>query len=327
MIISRTPLRVPLGGGGTDLVTYSSKHGGFILSAAVNKYIYVTVNRRFEKSIRISYSKTEIVDAVNEIEHPIVREALKLLGLGEHIEITTVADAPSGSGLGTSGSFAVGLLNALHLFKKEKVTDKVLAEEACKIEIDILKEPIGKHDQYLAAFGGITCLDIARDGSVKEYPLKINSETVGELEHRLVFFYTGMQRKAGEILKEQSSSAGKDEEKALTALHNIKQIGLEIKDKLEKSELDDFGKLLDEHWKVKKSLSGKISAANIDRWYETALKNGATGGKIMGAGGGGFFMFYCPGNKEKLRGVMKENGLEEIRFSFEPEGSKIILNI
>lgn len=327
MIISRTPVRIPFGGGGTDVISYSSQFGGFILSAAIDKYIYVSVNRRFERSIRVSYSRTEIVDSVSEIQHPLAREALKFTDLKEHLEIVTVADVPAGTGLGTSGSFLVGLLNALHTYKREHIPPQAVAEEACHIEIETLKEPIGKHDQYLAAFGGITSLEIDKNGEVTVVPVKISAHTTAELEHNLLLFYTGRSRSASTVLKEQSESTTKNEEKIINSLHRIKEIGREIKKALEEGRPDYFGQLLNEHWRVKKELSSKVSDPQIDRWYEIALKNGASGGKIMGAGGGGFFMFYCRHDKDKLREAMTKEELEEVRFRFDFEGSKILVNL
>ena len=327
MIITRTPVRVSLGGGGTDLPSYYSKHGGFLVAAAIDKYIYVTLNRRFGDSIRVSYSKTEIAEKVDDIQHPIVREGLKLTGINGALEITTIADVPSNTGLGTSSSFTVGLLNVLHTYKKEFVTLKALAEEACKLEIEILKEPIGKQDQYMAAFGGITCLTFDKNGEVTVTPLDISSDAIEELESHLMFFYTGIRRRTKDVIVDQKEASERDEEKVIQSLHTIKDIGKEVKVALEKGNVRRFGELLDVHWQTKKRLSTKITNPDIDRWYEIARENGALGGKIMGAGGGGFFMFYVERDKDNLRKALEKEGLKEVRFRFEPEGTKVLVNL
>ncbi len=327
MIVTRTPLRIPLGGGGTDLPSYYTQYGGFLISATIDKYIYITLNKRFEKSIRVSYSLTEIVDSVEEIKHPIVREALKLLKIDSGIEITSIADVPSNTGLGTSSAFTVGLLNALHTYKNEKVNAKDLAEEACYIEIELLKEPIGKQDQYLAAFGGIICLDIDRLGTVRVLPLKLSEDILDQLESNTLIFYTGIKRSASEVLGSQSKDASLNQDKVIQGMHKIKKIGLEIKECFEKEDLERFGNLLDLHWQSKKTLSDKMTQERIDQWYEIAKKNGALGGKLMGAGGRGFFMFYCNNGKNGLRKTMEQENLKEMRFRLEFEGSKVLINI
>lgn len=327
MIVTRTPVRIPLGGGGTDLPSYYTQYGGFLISAAIDKYIYITVNKRFEKSIRVSYSSTEIADSVDDIKHPIVREALRLLKIDSGIEITSIADVPSNTGLGSSSSFTVGLLNALHTYKNEKVNAKDLAEEACYIEIELLKEPIGKQDQYTAAFGGIICLEIDRLGSVKTTPLKLSEDSLDQLESNTLLFYTGIKRSASEVLGSQNKNASLNQEKVIQGMHLIKKIGLEIKEAFEKEDLETFGKLLDQHWQTKKTLSDKMTQDKIDQWYEIAKKNGALGGKLMGAGGGGFFMFYCNNGKNGFRKKMEQEELKEMRFRLDFEGSKVLVNI
>ena len=326
MIIARTPVRISLGGGGTDLASYYCKYGGFLIAAAIDKYIFITVNRRFEDSIRVSYSKTEIVDKVEEIQHPIVREALKLLGYDGSLEITTIADVPANTGLGTSSSFTVGLLNTLHTYKRESITAKALAEEACRIEIDILGEPVGKQDQYMAAFGGITCLTFAKNGEVTVTPLNISPDIIEELERHIMLFYTGIRRNSADVLSGQNNASQRDDKKVIENLHKIKEIGEEAKIALESGNVHRFGELLHTHWQSKKNLSHKVSRPEIDRWYALARQNGALGGKIMGAGGGGFFMFYVEGNKSKLRQVIKRENLREMRFKFDLEGSKVLVN-
>lgn len=327
MIVTRTPFRVPLGGGGTDLSSYYSQYGGFILSAAINRHVYIMLNRRFEDSIRVSYSQTEIAECADQVEHPIVREALKFMGLDHNLEIVSIADLPANTGLGSSCSFTVGLLNALHAMKREHIPMDELAEEACYIEIERLGEPIGKQDQYIAAFGGITCLEIDREGGVRPCSLDLPDEVVQELENSIMIFYTGIKRSASEVLSGQSRATQEGDPGVIESLHAIKQIGMEIKSALEHGNLDRFGCLLDQHWQVKKRLSDKVSNSEIDAWYETAKARGALGGKVMGAGGGGFFMFYCPnGNKGRLREALTSQGLRELRLGIDFEGSKVLMN-
>ena len=291
MIVTRTPVRIPLGGGGTDLPSYSGKHGGFVISAAIDKYTFITVNRRrLDKLIRASYSQTELVDGVDRIEHPLIRETLTLLGMDGGLEITSIGDVPGGSGMGTSGSFVVGLLNALHTLRRERVSCGVLAEEACRIEMDILKEPIGKHDQYMAAYGGVSCLDIDRDGHVVVTSADIPEDALEEFERDILLFYTGIVRRSSEVLKDQHQAGQHDDTRVIESLHRIKEIGLQVKTALEAGDIRRFGELLHEHWETKKRLSEKVSSEQINRWYAKARENGALGGKIMGAGGGGFFM-------------------------------------
>jgi len=327
LIISKTPLRLTLGGGGTDLPSYSSKYGGFVVTSALNKHVYVLVKDRFEEEIRVSYSTTEIVSSVDNIKHPVVREGLRLLGLKEHVEIVSAADVPAETGLGSSGSFTVGLLDALHAFRDEHPSRTSLAEEARHLEMEVLREPCGVQDTYIATFGGFTCLDIAKDGKVKVSPLNITDDTARELENNLLFFYTGIKRSAPSVLKDQAKNIETDNSDAVKAMHYIKEIGFRVKNALERGDLTEFGKLQHEHWTAKKNTSVEISSSSIDRWYVNALKNGATGGKIMGAGGGGFLMFYCENGKDKLRKAMSKEGLSEVRFQFQNEGSKIIIDL
>lgn len=327
MIVTRTPFRVPLGGGGTDLPSFYSRYGGFVVSAAINKYVYILLNPRFEDSIRVSYSKTEFSRRPEEVEHPVVREALKFMGIRSHLEIVSVADLPANTGLGSSCSFTVGLLNALHAMKREHVPLDELAEEACYIEMERLGEPIGKQDQYIAALGGITCLEIDREGGVRTTSLDLPEEVVQELENNTLLFYTGIQRRASEVLSHQSRAAAQGDPRVVSALQAIKEIGREVADALRRGDLDRFGRLLDQHWQVKKTLSQRVSSEQIDRWYEMAKANGALGGKVMGAGGGGFFMFYCPnGQKSRLREALVAEGLREVRMGIDFEGSKVLVN-
>lgn len=327
MIVTRTPTRISLGGGGTDIRSYASRYGGFVISAAINKYVYITVNSRFEDSTRVSYSKTEIAESIDEIEHPIVREVLRFLGLNTGLEIVSIADVPANTGLGSSGAFTVGLLNALHAYKREQVSAQALAEEASTILMDILGEPIGKHDQYLAALGGITCLDIAPDGTVSASLLALSDGMVEELEGNLQLFYTGMKRNASEVLAEESEAICQGHDGVTAALHTVKEIGWQVKEALERGDLRRFGELLDCHWQSKRKLSTKVSSDHIDCCYELARRNGALGGKILGAGGGGFFLFYCHNSdRARLRQAMTQAGLKEMRFAIDFEGSKVLVN-
>ena len=327
LIITRTPVRLPLGGGGTDLASYYSKFGGFFVGAAINKHNYIAVKPRFEDGFRISYSKTEITDCVDNIQQPIIRECLKLLGIRDCLEIVSIADVPGRSGLGGSSSYAVGVLNALHSYRRDNAPPGRLAEEACHIEIERLGEPIGKQDQYVAAFGGINSYEIDVDGTVHVKPLQITRHDMAELENNILLFYTGIKRDASTILSEIKKNEEKDQGRVVEAMHKIKAIGYEIRDALVSGELLHFGELLDAHWKTKKNLSGTVSNSRIDTLYEMAKGNGAIGGKIMGAGGGGFFMLYSESGRKKLRDAMTKEGLKEVRFRFDYEGSKALLNL
>jgi D-glycero-alpha-D-manno-heptose-7-phosphate kinase len=327
MIVTRTPFRIPLGGGGTDLPAYYRQHGGFLVTAAIDKYVYITVNKRFEPSLRVSYSKTEIVDRPDELQHPIVREALKLLGLDSHLEIVSIADLPANTGMGSSSSFTVGLLNALHAYKREHLAPQALAEEAFHVEVDLVGEPIGKQDQYAAAFGGIVVLDIDCEGRVTATPLHLHEHTVEAFEGAVSLYYTGIQRAARDVLGEQSARAAVSDAEVTDAMHGIKRIGGRVADALRAGDLDRFGELLHEHWETKKRVSTKMTNPELDGWYELARRHGAAGGKVMGAGGGGFFMFCTPnGHKPDVRAALGREGLRELRYSIDFEGSKVIVN-
>jgi len=325
MIVAASPLRISLGGGGTDLPSYYEHHQGFLVAGAIDKYVYVTLHQTFVDYLIIKYSKLEHPKSVEEVEHPIIREALKLTeSLEPNIEITSMADIPAGTGLGSSGSFTTALLKALYAYKKSVVTPRQLAEAACKIEIDMLKEPIGKQDQYIAAYGGITCFQFEKDGYVKSWPAKIKSETLFNLEDNLVLFFTGYSRSASSILKEQDKKSKGDDKDMIENLHYVKDLGYRILNALESGELHKFGELMHEHWLHKKKRSGSMSNSNIDKWYDIGLANGAIGGKLIGAGGGGFLMFYTE-EKMKLRHAMREAGLAEVRFRFDFEGTRLVI--
>ena len=324
MIIARSPLRISLGGGGTDLPSYYREHEGFLIAAAIDKYVYVTINRPFNEGIYLKYSEIEHVKTVDEVSHNIIREALKLENLNTpQVEISSIADLPSGTGLGSSGSFTTALLKALYAYRHRHINPEELAELACAIEIDRLKEPIGKQDQYIASVGGITCFAFHKDNSVTFAPLKISRETFHKLEDNLLLFFTGFSRSASEILKDQHIKSQKNDVDMLNNLHFVKEIGYLSKDALESGNTDKFGELMHQHWEHKKKRSGGMSNQDIDTWYETALKNGAIGGKVVGAGGGGFLMFMAD-DATKLRSAMKKSGLQEVRFKFDFEGAKVI---
>ncbi len=326
MIISRSPLRISLGGGGTDLASYYQDHEGFLIAAAINKYVYITLHETFQKEIIIKYSKLERVTSVDQIEHPIFREALRLTGLvTPNIELTSMADIPAGTGLGSSGSFTTALIKTLNTYKKHLMHPEELAEQACHIEIDILKEPIGKQDQYIAAYGGITCFEFKRDGKVIAYPLKVSEDTLHDLEDNLLLFFTGFSRSASSILKEQDDKSKKSDKAMIDNLHFVKELGLKSQLAFENGDLPEFARLMDIHWQRKKERSGNMSNQHINEWYDIAMQNGALGGKLIGAGGGGFLMFYAA-DKKMLRNKMKELGLKEVRFSFDFEGSKVIVS-
>lgn len=320
MIISKTPFRVSFFGGGTDLEDYYKSNYGAVVSTTIDKYIYITVNKRFEDSIRVSYSKTEIVENVNEIQHPIVRNALKLVGIDGGIEITSIADIPAKTGLGSSSTFTVGLLNALYAYKGIYASAEKLASEACKIEIEMLGEPIGKQDQYAAAYGGLNYIQFNSDDSVFVEPLICSKETKEYLNNNLMLFYTGMTRSTGEILKDQKKNTDSKHE----VLTQMRDMTKSFKSVISVGkDLNSIGKLLDNAWHLKKQMSNKISSGIIDEHYEKALINGALGGKILGAGGGGFLLLYCEShNQEKLKNVLSE--LNYVPIKFEGQGSKII---
>lgn len=325
MIITRSPLRITLGGGGTDLPSYYRNFGGFLIAAAIDKYVYITLHKTFIKEMIIKYSHIERVKSVIEIKHPIIREALKMLAVDlRSLEMTSMADIPAGTGLGSSGSFTTALLKALHAYQKNLVLPHELAEQACNIEINRLREPIGKQDQYIAAYGGITCFEFSKNGNVKAYPLRIGKETLYDLEDNLLLFFTGYSRFASSILKEQDKKSRSNKKEMLGNLHFVKELGIKSKKALENGDLINFGKLMNIHWEHKKKRSDLMSNEKINYWYNLALENGAVGGKLIGAGGGGFLMFYAS-DKVKLRHVMMKEGLEEVRFRFDFEGTKVVI--
>lgn len=326
MIISRAPVRLSMGGGGTDFPYYYEKYEGFLMAAAINKYVYIMVNRRYYESIRLSYSKTEIVDDIDKIEHKIFRESLRYTGIYKHIELVSVADTPGQCGLGTSSAFTVALLNGLFEYKHTYKSLEELAKVACHIEIDILNEPIGKQDQYAASFGGFKAYWFNKDGSVAVEPVAIKEEAIMELQNNIFLFNLNKERPASYVLEVQNKKCIEGDESTLERLHKIKEIGLYTKKVFESGNIDEFGELLHEHWLTKRRLSDRITDPFIDEAYDLARKNGALGGKVVGAGGGGFLLVYCPKDKSNLISAMRKLKLTPMWFAFEHEGAKIIFH-
>jgi D-glycero-alpha-D-manno-heptose-7-phosphate kinase len=323
MIISKTPLRMSFVGGGSDLPAFYQRFGGAVVSTAINKFVYVTVNKKFDEKIRVSYSRTEEAKSVEKIKHPLVRESMKLLGLDGGMEITSIADIPAkGTGLGSSSSFTVGLLNALHAFANRHASAEKLARESCEIEIKRCGEPIGKQDQYAAAFGGFSFIQFNQNDSVSVEPIICQRETLRQLENNLVVFYTGITRSASALLKTQQQAVARQKTKQTTMLKMV-ELARQLKIELQKNNLSAFGEIIHENWLLKRSLTREVSNDAIDDWYSRARKAGAPGGKLLGAGSGGFLMFYVPLEKrEAVERELKE--LRPIKFGFEPQGSKII---
>jgi len=327
MIVSRAPVRFSLGGGGTDLPSYAREHGGFLVAAAVDKYIFVCAARHFYETIRLAYSKMELVQSVDQIEHRIYRAALRLANIEKGIELQSFADVPANSGLGSSSTFTVALMNALHTYNRESVPTRQLAEEACHIEIDLLKEPIGKQDQYISAFGGISAITFDRDGSVHVERVPVREEVTEELEANLVIFYSGIERAASTVLSQQATSITENKDSAVERMHRIKALGYETKRILLAGTLDEYGELLHEHWTNKRKLASNMTSSVIDEHYDAARKAGAIGGKLMGAGGGGFFMFYArPSERRRVYETMVGRGLRPLRFRFDFDGARIVAN-
>lgn len=326
MIIVRSPLRITLGGGGTDLPSYYRDHGGYLVAAAIDKYVYVTVTRPFTPGIFLKYSQLEHVDEVHDVQHPIMREAIRMLDFKTpQIEITTLADIPSGTGLGSSGSFITALLKALYAHRRKTILPHDLARLACEIEIDRLNEPVGKQDQYIAAHGGITCFRFNPDESVDAAPLAISFDTMADLEDNLLLFFTGFSRSAGSILKDQNTRSKTGDSDMIDNLNFVKELSIRSQEALVTGRVAGFGALMQEHWEHKKRRSSGMSNPKIDEWYELGMRNGAVGGKLVGAGGGGFLMFYAE-DRNRLRHAMANAGLEEVRFRFDFEGTKIMLS-
>jgi D-glycero-alpha-D-manno-heptose-7-phosphate kinase len=324
MIIVRSPLRITLGGGGTDLPSYYREHEGFLVAAAIDRYVYITIHQMFQSGFIVKYSQLERAERREDIRHPIVREALALTGVADKVEITSMADIPAGTGLGSSGSFTTALLRALHAHRKTIISTQELAEQACHIEIECLREPIGKQDQFIAAYGGVTCFRFNKSDTVEVSPAAVSAETLYNLEDGLVMFFTGTARSASAILKDQDDRSKSKESTIIDNLHYVKDLGLRSLKALEAGDLRKFGALMDEHWQHKKKRSSTMSNPAIDKWYELAIQNGALGGKLIGAGGGGFLLFYTE-DKKPVRHALREAGLEEVRIRFDFEGTKILV--
>jgi len=320
MIISKTPFRISFCGGGTDLKEYYSKRQGSVVSTAINKYMYVNVKDFFDRDkVFLKYSRTELVGNVDRIKHPIIREALKMTGVVRGVEISSMADIPSASGLGSSSAFAVGLLNALHAYLDRHKSPEELAREACKIEIELLKEPIGKQDQYISAYGGLRHIMFNHDDSVSPEIIVLPRQVKEELENNLLLFYTGITRKAKDILSEQK----KNTKKKMEFLDRMMELSFELKDSLVKRDITRFGELLHKNWEYKKKLASKISSPLIDKYYRMALESGALGGKVLGAGGGGFMLFYCEQNRQNSV-IRNLKALRHVPFRFENHGTRIV---
>ena len=327
MIVSRAPVRFSLGGGGTDLPSYSREHGGFVVAAAVDKFVNVCVARRFQNNIRLAYSESEIVDSTEQVKHRIFKAALEMTGFERGLELHSLADVPANTGLGSSSSFTVALLNGLHAFKREFVPAVQLAREACELEIDVLKEPIGKQDQYIAAFGGVSALTFHPDGSVDVERLPLRDEVIDDLESNLIIYYSGVERSASAVLKEQQKTITENKDAAVQRMHRIKALGHETKRILLAGEIDTYGEMLHEHWTNKRKMASNMADSTIDEHYESARKAGAIGGKLMGAGGGGFCMFYVrASDRRRVHDAMAARGLRPMRFRFDFDGARIMAN-
>jgi D-glycero-alpha-D-manno-heptose-7-phosphate kinase len=325
MIISKAPLRITLGGGGTDLRSYYSKHGGFWISAAVDKYIYISIHDVFQDELILKYSKMERVKTVDEVEHALLRECLRVMGVRQRIEISSFADLPEGTGLGSSGSFTVALLKGLHSYTRRHVTNRELAEEACRLEIEQLGRPVGKQDQYIAAFGGINCFSIAPGTDrVEVTPLHVPRPALFGLEEGCAFFFTGYSRQASSILAEQHDKSSRNDPAMIDNLHAVKDLGLRSRAALEQGDLRAFATLLNEQWELKLGRSKSMVNSNIARWFQVGRANGALGGKLIGAGGGGFLMFLAE-DKARLRQAMAAEGLQEVRMRFDFEGAQTLV--
>lgn len=324
MILVRSPLRISLGGGGTDLPSYYNSRDGFVIAAAIDKYIYVAINKPFTPGFILKYSKFENVSSIQLINHPIVRESLKLLSFSDdRIEISSMADIPSGTGLGSSGSFTTALLKALATYMRYPMQSQELAKLACNVEIELLGEPVGKQDQYIAAYGGITAFSFNSDQSVKVEPLKLSSKVIHDLEDNLLLFFTSISRSASVILDDQNSRSKQNETEIFRNLDFIKEIGFKSREALIQADTYEFAELMNQHWQYKISRSNGMSSQQINNAYEKAMKNGAIGGKLVGAGGGGFLMFYAS-DPEKLRHCMNEFSMPEVRFKFDFQGTHVM---
>jgi len=332
MIVTRTPFRVTLGGGGTDLPSYYEKHGGFIFAMGIDKYMYVMTNPPgVDRKIRLHYTQSEVADHVDEIRHELAREALRLNGIEDRMEISSMADVPAGTGMGSSSAYLVGLLAALHQYRRDYVSLEALAEEACHIELTVLKKGIGKQDQYMAAFGGMTVLEIAKDGVVDVRPVQLRGGALATLIAHTHIYYTGLVHNTVDVLADQNRAMRDDNHRRVTvedSLNAIKDLGYRILDAVQSEDFDRWGLLLHEHWVNKKRMSDRISMSWIDQLYDEARTSyGVLGGKLIGAGGGGFLMLYCPSTSGKLEDFMQARGLPRLYYGLEREGAKVVANV
>jgi D-glycero-alpha-D-manno-heptose-7-phosphate kinase len=324
VIITRTPLRITLGGGGTDLPSYYERFGGLVLSAAIDRYVYIAINRTFTDDYFLKYASLERVKNIDDIEHPIIREALHLHPIGPSIELVSVADIPASTGLGSSGTFTVGLLRAIYAYMRQSLTTEKNAVEACHIEMELLGRPVGKQDQYAAAYGGLQYMSIGRDGQVTVEPLGASNETLLDLQEHLCMFFTGYSRDADSILEEQRAGSDRNDPDVVDSLHVIKEIGELSHDALRRGDTSAFAALMNEHWNHKKRRSTTMSNEAIDRWHQVGMDSGALGGKLVGAGSGGFLLFYTK-DTDRLRVAMGAEGLSEVRFQFDHDGSVVLV--
>ncbi|HUK22880.1 MAG TPA: hypothetical protein VLV45_15175 [Gemmatimonadales bacterium] len=332
MIVTRTPFRVTLGGGGTDLPSYYERHGGFVFAMGIDKYMYVMTNPPgVDRKIRLHYTQSEVADHVDEIRHELAREALRLNGIEDRMEISSMADVPAGTGMGSSSAYLVGLLTALHQYRRDNVSLEGLAEEACHIELNVLKKGIGKQDQYMAAFGGMTMLEIAKDGAVDVRPVQLRGGALATLIAHTHIYYTGLVHDTVDVLAEQNTAMRKNNHRRVTveeSLNAIKDLGYRILDAIQSEDFDRWGQLLHEHWVNKKRMSQRISVSWIDQLYdEVRQSHGVLGGKLIGAGGGGFLMLYCPSTSGKLEDFMQSRGLPRLYYGLEREGAKVVANV
>jgi D-glycero-alpha-D-manno-heptose-7-phosphate kinase len=324
MIITRTPLRISIGGGGTDLPSYYRNFGGFVISAAIDKYVYITVNRTFFHGFALKYSEMETAGSYDEIRHPLMRQALQMLEVPPAVEVVSIADVPAGTGLGSSGSFLVGVLHALNAYQRRPVAAETLAREAIEIEMNRLGEPVGKQDQYIAAYGGLLCQEYRLDDSVGVAPLRMTEASIRELRESLMLFFVGQTRASAALLQDQKDKSEQGDEAMIEGLHAVKKLGFEIKSVLEAGDIPRFGELMHEHWMRKRGRADGMTNGRIDDLYDLAReRGGATGGKV-GAGGSGFLLFHTT-DRRRLRAVMVEAGLNEMDFGFDFDGSVVLL--
>jgi D-glycero-alpha-D-manno-heptose-7-phosphate kinase len=325
MIMTRTPLRISIGGGGTDLPSYYREFGGFVISAAINKYVYISVNRSFFPGYFLKYSETEHAETCEEIRHPLLRKALEMHDVPRPLEIVSVADVPAGTGLGSSGSFLVGVVHALCAYKRQPVTAEALARDAVEIEMNRLAAPVGKQDQYIAAYGGLLCQEYHANDEVTVSPLRMSEESIRELRDSLMLFFVGYTRSASVLLEEQKRRSEANDRAMIDSLHFVRALGEETRKVLESGNISEFGRIMHQHWLRKRERSRGMSSGRVDELYDLALaKGGATGGKLVGAGGSGFLLFFTQ-DRKRLRRTMTDAGLSEMDFRFDFDGSVVLL--